>query len=295
MSKKEVQTDLWVYEMLKQAAIPFDAQGSSVKEISEALKTASKKGTGNTGFPEYTCVVKDYLLVIEDKADLSKHVKRDGSSNISKEITAITDYAVNGAVFYGKHLAEHTSYKKVIAIGISGNQKKHLISPVYIDETEYYRELPVLESLISFNEANIDEYYTREILKEETRFEKETADILKDARILHEALRNHGTLLDTQKPLIVSGILLALRESEYKNFSIRDLTGDLIKTDGQKIYDAINANLKRANVAPEVKKDKILSQFSFIQDNVKLNEIDNQLKKTPLKYFAEYLDKTIRV
>lgn len=264
MSKKEVQTDLWVYEMLKQAAIPFDAQGSSVKEISEALKTASKKGTGNTGFPEYTCVVKDYLLVIEDKADLSKHVKRDDSSNISKEITAITDYAVNGAVFYGKHLAEHTSYKKVIAIGISGNQKKHLISPVYIDETEYYRELPVLESLISFNEANIDEYYTREILKEETRFEKETADILKDARILHEALRNYGTLLDTQKPLIVSGILLALRESEYKNFSIRDLTGDLIKTDGQKIYDAINANLKRANVAPEVKKDKILSQFSFI-------------------------------
>jgi type I restriction-modification system methyltransferase subunit len=293
VSKKEVQTDLWVYEMLKQAAIPFDAQGSSVKEISEALKTASKKGTGNTGFPEYTCVVKDYLLVIEDKADLSKHVKRDDSSNISKEITAITDYAVNGAVFYGKHLAEHTSYKKVIAIGISGNQKKHLISPVYIDETEYYRELPVLESLISFNEANIDEYYTREILKEETRFEKETADILKDARILHEALRNYGTLLDTQKPLIVSGILLALRESEYKNFSIRDLTGDLIKTDGQKIYDAINANLKRANVAPEVKKDKILSQFSFIQDNVKLNEIDNQLKKTPLKYFAEYLDKTI--
>ena len=106
-------------------------------------------------------------------------------------------------------------------------------------------------------------------------------------------MRNYGGLLDTEKPLIVSGILLALRESGYKNFSIDDLTGDTIKTDGQKICDAINANLKRANVAPEVKKDKILSQFSFMQDNVKLNEIDANLKKSPLKHFAEYLDKTI--
>ena len=31
-----------------------------------------------------------------------------------------------------------------------------------------------------------------------------------------------GNLLDTEKPLIVSGILLALRESEYKNFSVND-------------------------------------------------------------------------
>jgi hypothetical protein len=38
-------------------------------------------------------------------------------------------------------------------------------------------------------------------------------------------LRNYGNLKDTDKPLIVSGILLALRESEFKNFSIDDLTG----------------------------------------------------------------------
>ena len=57
--------------------------------------------------------------------------------------------------------------------------------------------------------------------------------------------------------------MLALREAEFKNFSISDLTGDTIKTDGQKIYDAIDANLKRANVSPAVKKDKILGQFAF--------------------------------
>ena len=128
--------------------------------------------------------------------------------------------------------------------------------------------------------------YAGHHLKENTDYEKETAEILKDASVLHEDLRNYGNLLDTEKPLIVSGILLALRESEYK-------TGDSVKTDGQKIYDAINANLQRANVSPEVKKDKILSQFAFIKDTVKLNEVEPKLKKTPLKHFAEYLNDKI--
>lgn len=49
MAKREVKTDLWVYDLLKQANIDLDPQGSSIKEIDTALKTASKKGTGNVG------------------------------------------------------------------------------------------------------------------------------------------------------------------------------------------------------------------------------------------------------
>lgn len=289
MAKKEIRTDLWVYDLLKQAKIHFDAQGSNIKEIDKALKTASKKGTGNVGFPEYVAVVKDYLLVIEDKDDLSRHIKLNEMNCISHEVNAVCDYAVNGALFYAKHLAKNTTYKKIFAFGVSGDERKHKISPIYVDETEFYRELPEVQSFISFNEDNIDEYYTREVLKEDTDTEKETAEILKDAEVLHEDLRNYGNLLDTEKPLIVSGIMLALREAEFKNFSISDLTGDTIKTDGQKIYDAIDANLKRANVSPAVKKDKILGQFAFIKDTVKLNEIDEKLIKTPLKHFTEFL------
>ena len=45
MAKKEVNTDIWVHELLKEAEIreDFSAQGSSIKEIDEALKSASKK------------------------------------------------------------------------------------------------------------------------------------------------------------------------------------------------------------------------------------------------------------
>lgn len=292
MGKKEAKTDLWVYNLLKEANIELEPQGSSIKEINEALKTASKNGTGKIGFPEYVGVVNNFLIVIEDKADVSKQLKKCNNV-ISLKKKDVKDYAVNGALFYAQHLAKNTSYKKIIAFGISGNEKKHKINPLYIDETEYYRELPEVESFITFNKENIDEYYTREILQENTDKEKETAEILKDAAELHEDLRNYGNLKDIDKPLIVSGIMLALRESEFKNFSIEDLTGDEVKTDGQKIYDAISSNLRRANVSPEVKKDKILNQFSIIKDTPILNEINVKLNKTPLKHYTQFLYKKI--
>lgn len=291
--KKEIITDYWVRDLLIEANIDLDPQGSSILEIDKALKTASKSGSGNVGFPEFVGVVKDFLIVIEDKALISKHLKLNDNGVISLEPKDVKNYAVNGALFYGKHLAKHTSYKKIIAFGISGDEKKHKISPFYIDETEFYRELPEVESFISFNDKNILEYYTREILKEKTNQEKETSEILKDASILHEDLRNYGNLKDVDKPLIVSGILLALKESEHKNFSISDLTGDTIKTDGQKIYDALLSNLTRANVSPEVKKDKIINQFSLIKDTKILNEINSKLGKTPLKHYVEFLNDNI--
>lgn len=264
MAKKEAKTDLWVYDLLKEADINLEPQGSTIKEINEALKSASKSKTGNVGFPEYVGIVKDFILVIENKASVDKHKKLNDKDLISTEVKDVKDYAVNGALFYAQHLAKNTSYKKIIAFGISGNEKKHHISPLYVDETEYYRELKDVESFISFNVDNIDEYYTREILKEETNHEKELAEILKDAAQLHEDLRNYGNLKDIDKPLIVSGILLALREAESKNFSIDDLTGDDINTDGEKIFNAIESNLKRSRVAPEVKRDKILTELSHL-------------------------------
>lgn len=288
MAKKEVKTDFWVNDLLKEAGLNLEPQGSSVKEINDALKTASKSGTGKVGFPEFVGIVKDYIIVIEDKADVSKHEKKE-KSVLSMEVQAVKDFAKNGALFYAQHLAKNTSYKKVIGIGVSGNEAKHKISPIYVDDTEYYRELPDVESFISFNVDNIDEYYVREVLQEDTDKEKETKEIKKDAEQLHEDLRNYGNLQTQQKPLVVSGILLALNEINYKNFDIDSLTGDSVETDGQKIYKAIEANLKRASVAPDVKRDKLLSQFSVIRDTTIINEVNSTLNETPLKYYTKFL------
>lgn len=290
MAKKEVATDLWVHDLLKEAEIELDAQGSTIKEIDEALKTASKRGTGKVGFPEYVGVVKDFLLVIEDKANLKNHIKRNDDKLISLETKDVTDYAVNGAYFYAKHLSQNTNYKKIFAFGISGTEKKHKITPFFINDRGDLFELEDVESFISFNEKNIDEYYLKDVLKESTDTEKELEEILSDAKELHEHLRNYGNMKDEEKPLVVSGILLALRERDNGNFNIENLNGDSFITDGQKIYQAIESSFRRTDLSPVTKIDKILSQFTVIKDSMKLNEINKNLKKTPLRFFTEFLD-----
>lgn len=295
MAKKEVMTDLFVYNMLKDIGIDkeFSAQGSHIKEINEALQSASKKGTGKVGFPEYVGVIKDFLIVIEDKASLNQHIKRDQDNLISLNVKAVTDYAVNGALFYAKHLSKNTNYKKIIAIGVSGSEKNYRITPIFVDERGDYKELDEIETFISFKIDNINEYYEREVLEVKTNDELKTEEILKIARMLHEDLRNYGNLEDKSKPLIVSGILLALSEIEHRNFDIEDLIGDSIRIDGLKIYKAIEDNLRRANVSPEVKRDKLLNQFNIFKDNRKINEINPNLGKTPLRYFTEVLYNSI--
>ena len=111
MAKKEIKTDLWVARQLDDSKIKYDAQGSDVKEINDALQSASKRGTGNAGYPEYVAVVKDFVIVIEDKADLAKHQKLTDTGIISADQKDIADYAVNGAYFYAKHIAQNSSFQ----------------------------------------------------------------------------------------------------------------------------------------------------------------------------------------
>ncbi|WP_304149606.1 HsdM family class I SAM-dependent methyltransferase [Helicobacter bilis] len=295
MARNEVKTDSWVRDLLKVANIPFAEQGGGTKELDEAFKTASKALSGKAGYPDFCAVVKDFVFVFENKANIDKHCKLDSKNCIDLEnADSVKNYAVNGAIHYGKHLAKHTNYKKIIAIAVSGNEKRHKITPYFINENGFVtKDLKDLEDFIVFSEDNIEEYYTKEILKEQTSQEKTTEQLLKDAKELHEDLRNYGNLRDTEKPIVVSGILLALEEIKHKNFDLERLNGDDKTSDGRKIYEAIAGNLNRAKVSPEVKKDKLLSQFSIIKDTPKINETNSTLGKTPLKHYTEFLYKRI--
>ncbi len=289
MPKKEIVTDFRVKDMLVEADIEFTPQWSSIKEIDEALKSASKSGSGKVWFPEFTAVVKDFLIVIEDKADTNFHKSLDDNSLISMDVQSVKNYALNWALHYWIHLAKNTSYNKIIAIWISWDEKKHKMTPLYINDRWEYTELNDIETMISFSEKNIEEYYTKEILKEETREEKQLEEIQKDASELHNDLRNYWSIQDKDKPLIVSWILLALEEIQHKNFDVDDLNWDTINTDWNKIYKAIEDNLKRARVSPDVKRDKMLNKFQVIVDTKKINEKNSTLWKTPLKHYTEFI------
>lgn len=111
---------------------------------------------------------------------------------------------------------------------------------------------------------------------------------------MHEYLRNYGGLGEDEKPLVVSAILLALREQKY-GFRLDMLVGDTVQgnTDGEILYRYLENNLKRATVSPDVKKERVLNQFTLIKDRPQLNTIREDLQKSPLKFFAEYINKNI--
>ena len=287
MSKKEKNLDIFISKLLDSAKIKYSADGSSIKEINDALKTASKKGTGKVGFPEFVGKSNDFIIVIEDKAELEKQANyvNEEETELAIDVKSLVDFAENGALHYGKHIVENTNFKKVFAFGCSGDEKHHIIRPIFIDENEY-RLLQPVENFENFSVDNIEKYYKEQVLGETPPEVLEAEELIKQSAILHEALRNYGQLGDKEKPLVVSAILLALSD---RNFKVEDLNGDEVRTDGEKIYDAIEDYMKRVKVTPQTKKDKVLRQFNIIRDRTLLNQLDERLEKTPLKYFTEFI------
>ena len=295
--KNEKALDIFISRLLDLAKINYTPNGSNIKEINDALKTASKKGTKRVGFPEFVGKSGDFIIVIENKAEVEKQVKY-----VSEEVTeyktdtkSLTDFAENGAYHYAKHIIENTNFKRVFAFGCSGNEKHHIIKPIYLDESQT-KQLDSIENFENFSVQNIDKYYREQVLGETPREIEEKEDIIKEAATLHEMLRNYGQLRDTEKPLVVSAILLALSE---KSFKIEQLEGDTINTDGEIIFNALETYMKRAKVEDEVKIEQLLNQFIIIKDRTILNKKDERLKeeieknvyleKTPLRYFTEYI------
>lgn len=280
----------YIQNRLADVEIFSDTQGSHNVEINGALKSASKNQTGKIGYPDHIALVEGFVLVMEDKFDRLKLVLRDGNE-ISQSVDATKNYAVNGAIFYANKIIDGTQYKKIFAFGNAGDRKHHIIKPIFIDEQKNIIELPEVDTFKNFTAENIESYYRRMVLGEESAEEIELKKILRQAETLHEHLRNYGQLGEDEKPLVVSAILLALAEG--KNFNTNQLTGDKINTDGEKIFYHVENHLKRAAVRPEVKKERVLSQFRLIKDRPILNTINPNLDKTPLKFFTEFIAKNI--
>jgi type I restriction-modification system DNA methylase subunit len=284
-------TDIFISKLLDSAKIDYTPNTSNIKEIEEALKTASKSGSGKVGFPEFVAKSNDFIMVIEDKADTDKQVAYadDSTVELKTDTKSIKNYAENGALHYAQAIIKKTNFKKVFAFGCSGDEKHHIIRPLYVDE-KGYTLLKAVENFENFSIQNIERYYKEQVLGETPIETLELEDIIKKSSELHEYLRNYGQLGDSEKPLVVSALLLALSEP---SFSLDKLVGDNVKTDGDIIFDALSTHMQRVDVQPEVKKQLILNQFTIIKDRTLLNQIDTRLAKTPLKYYAEYLNTNI--
>lgn len=293
---KEKETDFIIKKLLDAAGIECQAEGCAIKEIQEALQSASKRGTGKVGFPEFVGQSDEFIIVIEDKASTDnqvRYVTEDDKSTLLMDRQSVTNFAENGALHYALHIIKNTTFKKVLAFGCSGSDENRIIiRPIYVTPNGY-QLLPRVKNFELFSTENIRKYYRETICGEEPIERVELKTILDRAKKLHHDLWAYGQLGDTEKPLVVSAILLALQEEEYNNFSTESLTCDEVLTDGKKIFDALASHMDRVKVQPQVKKDRVLDQFRLIYNRPHLSAYNEQLGKSPLRYFAEYLHSQI--
>jgi hypothetical protein len=293
---KEKETDFIIKKLLDAAGIECQAEGCAIHEIQVALQSASKRGTGKVGFPEFVGQSDEFIIVIEDKASTDnqvRYVTDDDKSTLLMDKQSITNYAENGALHYALHIIKNTSFKKVLAFGCSGSDENRIIiRPIYVTPNGY-QLLPRVKNFELFSSENIRKYYRETICGEEPIERVELKTILDRAKKLHHDLWAYGQLGDTEKPLVVSAILLALQEEEHNNFSTESLTCDDVITDGKKIFDALASHMDRVKVQPQVKKDRVLDQFRLIYNRPHLSAYNEQLGKSPLRYFAEYLHSQI--
>lgn len=290
----EAMTHNIVYNMMSNVGMTPYPEECPIVEVQEALATASKNMTGKKGRPDVIARVGNYLIIVENKANVNYQAKymTDKDDTLLMDKPSIKDYAENGALHYAQHIVCHTSFDKVFAFGCSGTEKERLrIRPIYVSKTGY-KILPQVKDFADFGTAErIETYYRTKVLEGKSQQQMELELILSRAQKLHEDLRNYGSLGENDKPQLVSAILLALCN---RNFHTNDLSKeDAEQSDGELIYDAIVEHMDEVGVLPEDKRSLVLHHFEFVKLRPQLSSIHPALGKSPLKYYAEYINSKV--
>lgn len=247
--------------------ITVEEQKSEISRIKNLLSKASKNSKGNSGYPEFIISnTKDtaFIIVFECKPDVKKHE----SPTRDKPI----EYAVDGALHYAKHLAKNYT---VLAIAVSGTTassmkvSNFLIPAGSVEPKELVNESGfIVTDIISY-----DDYYRLASFDPDVA-KKRHADLLAFSKELHELIWTKAKISEEDKPLLVSGTLIALMNTPFmKIFSA------LPAEDVQEAWlSAIKKELDKADI-PQAKKDTMLQPYSTIAVHPNLGKPDSKTAK----------------
>ncbi|WP_347090878.1 HsdM family class I SAM-dependent methyltransferase [Staphylococcus ureilyticus] len=287
--------DEYMNDEIKSLGVKYYRESSGNIEVQNALKTASKRLNGNVGKPEFTFFSNDFFVVVEDKNDINLHIYSNDDNVTLDNPEIVPKYAVNGAIHYARHIIKNTDIiDKAFAIGASGNGHSNKISIYYVDQKEY-KFISDINNLNDLKEENIEEFYLVSVLGELPKEERELKEVNKIAADLHEDLRNYGSLEGEKKASVVSAILLALENEDviFNVDKLQGLQGEGVK-DGEILFDAIDKYLRNKSLMPHAKIGELKDNFIFIQNDLTLNRIREDLGMTPLKYFTIKLNEKLK-
>jgi len=240
--------------------ICIEEQASDNLKIAKLLKTASKKGCGH-GRPEFLITYKtnpDLLIVIECKADVSKHE----SSNKDK----FADYAVDGVLLYASYLSKEFD---VLAIAVSGETTQSLKISHFLHLKNERKATPIFSDQFLTIQNYLDGY-----LKSPERIRQDYDALLSFTKTLNERLHTYK-ILESQRSLLISCILIALENPAFKaSYSAHRTPQNLAKN----LVDTVANELDSANIG-DAKLSNLKNQFSFIQTDISLSTKEGLLKE----------------
>jgi type I restriction-modification system DNA methylase subunit len=233
--------------------IVIEEQQSDNPKIAKLLRNASKRGDG-CGYPEFIISSKsnsNFIIVIECKAELSKHQ--------SKTLDKYADYAVDGALLYASFLSKEYD---VLAIAVSGEKQNSIQISHFLrlkETGEHYQYFA--DKILPF-----EEYYDG-IIHSNYKFNQDYGKLIAYTKTLNELL--HGKKIkESQRALLISGILIALKNDAFKSGYNKHRT---IKSLVENLYSTICSEIAQSDIKAEI-ADRLKLAFSFIKTGTSLTD-----------------------
>lgn len=252
--------------------IVVEEQRSDNPKINKLLQNASKRGAG-VGLPEFIISSKsnsNFIIVIECKAASSKHQ--------SKNLDKYADYAVDGALLYASFLSKEYD---VLAIAVSGESHRDLQISHFIrlKETNVNHKY-FDDKILSFNE------YVDGTLHSNYKFNQDYDKLVAYTIVLNELL--HGKKIkESQRALLISGILIALRNDAFKlGYKRHKSVNSLIDS----LYSTLCTEIAQSDIKSEI-AERLKIAFSFIKTSTSLT--DEKEGKVFVEELIENIDNEI--
>lgn len=235
----------------------FHFQGSEDDEVQRCLPS-KRSGKNGAGKPEHIIRLNGDaadILVTECKLSKAEHASATGLTEDS--VLQQVKYAEDGVLHYMKGLRKEFN---VIGLAVSGTDTLQIT-------TFKAMRGGAIERLGDTVVLRREDYLS--ILRKSSGYgEKTEQDIVVFAKNLHEYLRDHMELSEAYKPLIVSGILLSLKnpafEASYRATADKDNLAENLVT-------AIRQTLRLNKVSDE-KIAAMMSGYDFIRINKSVKE-----------------------
>lgn len=305
MSKNERKTENIVRDTLRELGFYEDGNGvyieeqkSNIEAVRKLLKTASKSGQGGIGAPEFIISSQnnhDFLIVIECKASTKDHISNSCKVLLENgELEESADeyskrtqrYAVDGSLHYAYSLSKEYN---VISIAVSGESKGVAIISNYLIPKGSKKAKPLktkddlcIDGLIPWQDyiehATFDPSVQRMRLDELMAFSRE----------LHDFMRDHAKLTESEKPLLVSGTLIALKNKAFAKafgeYKPEELQRAWMRVIQEEIHDA---------EIPKAKKDNMAQPYSSIAIHPELGKSTKLYPKGVLNELIQRLNEKV--